>query len=87
MSLSHSSLVNPSARPSASALPLAAQRGDQHRTLQLEQYLDWETVGDPQINPAGTAIVRPRENPEDVRETLGRIVTRHHARAVAVDSG
>src|SRR5512143_521389 len=37
--------------------------------------------------PAGTAIVRVAENPADVRETLGRIVHRHRAEAVAEDSG
>jgi hypothetical protein len=37
--------------------------------------------------PAGTAIVRVAENPDGARETLGRIVRRHHAEAVAEDSG
>jgi hypothetical protein len=37
--------------------------------------------------PAGTAIVRVAENPDTARETLGRIVRRHHAEAVAEDSG
>jgi hypothetical protein len=37
--------------------------------------------------PAGTAIVRSAENPEDARETLGRIVSRHGVEAVAADSG
>jgi hypothetical protein len=37
--------------------------------------------------PPGTAIVRPRENPEDAAETLGRIVAAHDAEAVPVDSG
>jgi len=37
--------------------------------------------------PAGTAIVRVAENPGGARETLGRIAHRHHAEAVAVDSG
>ncbi len=37
--------------------------------------------------PAGTAIVRRGENAESVRQKLGGIVARHHARAVAVDSG
>ncbi len=37
--------------------------------------------------PAGTAIVRVAENPDGARETLGRIVRRHHAEAVAADSG
>ncbi len=36
---------------------------------------------------AGTAIVRPAENAQDVRETLGRIVAMRHTEAVAVDSG
>jgi hypothetical protein len=40
-----------------------------------------------QAFPAGTAIVLRGENADDVRETLGRIVARHHAKAVAVDSG
>jgi hypothetical protein len=46
-----------------------------------------ETTLGPHTFPAGTAIVRRGENAEDVRETLGRIAARHHARAVAVDSG
>jgi hypothetical protein len=37
--------------------------------------------------PAGTAIVRVAENPETTRETLARIVRRHRAEAVGVDSG
>ena len=37
--------------------------------------------------PAGTAIVRVAENPDSARETLGRIVRRHHAEAVGEDSG
>ncbi len=37
--------------------------------------------------PAGTAIVRVAENPDSAREMLGRIARRHHAEAVAVDSG
>jgi hypothetical protein len=37
--------------------------------------------------PAGTAIVRVSENPESIRETLGRAVSRHRAEVVAVDSG
>lgn len=37
--------------------------------------------------PPGTAIVRLAENPDDARETLGRIVRRHRAEAVAEDSG
>jgi hypothetical protein len=44
------------------------------------------TIGG-QAFPPGTAIVRPAENAPDVRSTLGRIVARHHARALAVDSG
>jgi hypothetical protein len=37
--------------------------------------------------PAGTAIVRVAENPDSARETLGRMVRRHDAEAVAEDSG
>jgi hypothetical protein len=37
--------------------------------------------------PPGTAIVRLAESPDDARETLGRIVRRHRAEAVAEDSG
>jgi hypothetical protein len=37
--------------------------------------------------PAGTAIVRVAENPDGARETLGRILRRHDATAVAEDSG
>jgi len=37
--------------------------------------------------PPGTAIVRPAENPEGVRQTLGRIAARHDAPAFAIDSG
>ena len=36
---------------------------------------------------AGTAIVRVAENPDGSRETLGAIVKKHHAEAVATDSG
>ena len=36
--------------------------------------------------PAGTAIVRVAENPQDARQTLDRIVRKHHAEAVAEDS-
>jgi hypothetical protein len=37
--------------------------------------------------PAGTAIVRVAENPQDARESLGRIARKHHAEAVAADTG
>jgi hypothetical protein len=37
--------------------------------------------------PAGTAVVRVAENPDDARATLGRITSRHRAEAVAADSG
>jgi hypothetical protein len=37
--------------------------------------------------PAGTAIVRAAENPENARETLGRIARRHGADVAAVDTG
>jgi len=37
--------------------------------------------------PAGTAIVRVAENPDGARETLGTIVRKHRAEAVATDSG
>ena len=37
--------------------------------------------------PAGTMIARRAENPEGAGATLGRIAARHHAEAVAVDSG
>jgi hypothetical protein len=37
--------------------------------------------------PAGTAIVRVAENPENARETLGRIARRHGAEVTAVDTG
>jgi hypothetical protein len=37
--------------------------------------------------PAGTAIVRPAENPPGARETLGGITARQRAAAFAVDSG
>jgi hypothetical protein len=48
---------------------------------------DGETTLGGRTFPAGTAIVRPAENADDVRETLGPIVSRHHAEAVAIDSG
>jgi hypothetical protein len=37
--------------------------------------------------PAGTAIVRVAENPENARETLGGITRRHAADVAAVDTG
>ena len=37
--------------------------------------------------PAGTAIVRAAENPDGARDTLARVARRHHAEALAVDSG
>jgi hypothetical protein len=37
--------------------------------------------------PAGTAIVRPAENPADARSTLGRIAAAHHVEVAAVDTG
>ncbi len=47
------------------AAPLGAQ---QPRTLQLETYLDWERVGNPQISPDGRQIIYTRSRIDKVND-------------------
>jgi dipeptidyl aminopeptidase/acylaminoacyl peptidase len=46
--------------PAALALPSAQQRSAATKTLTVEQYMDYETVTDPQISPDGTQVVYTR---------------------------
>ncbi len=50
------------------AAPLPAQ---QSRALQLEQYLDWEWVSNPQISPDGSRIVYTRQWVDKVNDRRG----------------
>jgi hypothetical protein len=65
----------------AKAVVEALEAGIRLRVAEGEATLGGRTF------PAGTAIVRRAENADDVRATLGPIVSRHHAEAVAIDSG
>jgi hypothetical protein len=65
----------------AAAIAEALEVGLKVRVAQRPTTLEGQSF------PAGTAIVRPAENPADVREVLGRIVAAHHTTAVAVNSG
>ena len=42
------------------AAPAAPQAANTSRTLQLANYLDWETVADPQMSPDGRSILYTR---------------------------
>jgi hypothetical protein len=65
----------------AAAVAEALQAGLKVRVAEGETTLGGRTF------PAGSAIVRPAENPDDVAGVLGEIAARHHTEAVAVDSG
>ncbi len=65
----------------AAAVTEALQAGIKVRVTEGETNIEGKSF------PTGTAIVRRAENPDDVAETLGQIAARHHATAVALDSG
>jgi hypothetical protein len=65
----------------AAAVAEAVQAGLKVRVAEGDLRLAGRTF------PAGTAIVRVAENPQDACQMLGRIVQRHHAEVVGEDSG
>ena len=48
--------------------PAVAQDADGIETLQLEQYLEWEQAGSPQISPDGDTIIYTRRRVDPVND-------------------